>query len=63
MAEQTQKGGPTKTVRIWTNEKEDVQKVIAERISREKRMVTEAELLSPVIKAFVRREKRKLGIA
>jgi hypothetical protein len=62
MTDTTQKGGPTKTVRIWTDEKKDVQKVIAERMSREKRMVTEAEVLSPVIKAFLKREKRKLGI-
>jgi hypothetical protein len=62
MTDTTQKGGPTKTVRIWTDEKKDVQKVIAERMSREKRMGTEAEVLSPVIKAFLKREKRKLGI-
>jgi hypothetical protein len=62
MADTTTKGGPTETVRVWTNVKKEVKDVIAEKTSKAKRQITEAEALSPVIKAWVKREKRKLGI-
>jgi predicted nucleotidyltransferase len=62
MAEQTQKGGPSKTVRIWLKPKERLQKVIMEKSYQEKRTVTEAELVSEAVSALCKKEEKKLGI-
>lgn len=60
MADGTQTGGPTKTVRIYTPVKETLADLILDKSAKERRTITEAEEVSKAVKAYVRRERRKL---
>jgi hypothetical protein len=62
MAQQTQKKRFSKTVRIWPEPKERLQKVQRKMADRESRDVTEAELVSKAVEAYCTKEERKLGI-
>lgn len=53
---------PQSTVRIFKETKAEVQKVTTEKSYREKRRVTEIELIDPVIARWAAKQKRKLGI-
>lgn len=62
MAQESQKEEQSGVVRIWTVDKKDLEIVREEKARQEKRPVTEVELASKAIRAYVRKEKRKLGI-
>jgi hypothetical protein len=50
------------TVRIWTDPKKRLQNVVREKAAKEKREVTEIELVSKAVDALCKREEKKLGI-
>lgn len=62
MAEQTQKAVSGSTVRIWNEPKERLQKVRERKEKKERRPVSEAELVSKAVEAYCTKEERKLGI-
>lgn len=62
MAHQTQKARSGSTVRIWADRKERLQKLVAEKGKRERRPVSEAELVSKAVDLLCDREGKKLGI-
>jgi predicted nucleotidyltransferase len=63
MAQESQKEELSGVVRIWTVEKKGLEEVREEKAKQEKRPFTEVELASKAIRDYVRKEKRKLGIA
>jgi len=63
MATHQQKTGSGSTVRIWDEPKERLQKVREAKAKKEKRLVSEAELVSKAVDALCDREEPKLGIA
>jgi hypothetical protein len=63
MAQDSQKTEQSGVVRIWTEDKKDLETVREEKAKQEKRPVTEVELASKAIRAYVKKEKRKLGIS
>jgi hypothetical protein len=62
MAENNTKKRFSRTVRIWPEPKERLQKVQRRMADKEGREVTEAELVSKAVAAFCKREEPKLGI-
>lgn len=62
MAEQPQKQGSGSTVRIWSEPKERLQKVVEAKAKKERRLVSEAELVSKAVEAFCDKEEKKLGL-
>jgi hypothetical protein len=62
MDEETQKSGSGSTVRIWTEPKGRLKKVREAKAKKEKRLVSEAELVSKAVNAYCDKEEPKLGI-
>jgi hypothetical protein len=63
MAQQTQKQVSGKTVRIWSEPKERLAKVIVEKAKKEQRIISEAEMVSRAVNMLCDKEEPKLGIA
>jgi hypothetical protein len=62
MADGTQNKKKSTTVRIWTDPKKRLQDVVREKAARERRDVTEIELVSMAVDAFCKKEEKRLGI-
>lgn len=62
MSKQTQKAVSGKTVRIWTEPKVRLTKVQEAKSKKERRPISEAELVSRAVDLFCDREEPKLGI-
>lgn len=62
MAEQTTKQASGSTVRIWSEAKERVQEMVEAKTKKERRPVSEAEVVSKAVEALHKKEKKKLGI-
>jgi hypothetical protein len=60
MKEETQTGGPTKTVRIYVPVKNDLAELIIDKQSVERRTITEAQEVSKAVKKYVKSERKKL---
>ena len=60
MADGTQKGGPTKTVRIYLPVKNELAELIIDKQSKERRTITEAEEVSKAVNAYVKKERRRI---
>jgi hypothetical protein len=60
MADGTQKGGPTETVRIYLPVKNELEELILDKQSKERRTITQAEEVSKAVAAHVKRERRKI---
>lgn len=63
MAQESQKATPSEVVRIWREAKEQLVELQEATSKKEQRPVTEAELVSKSVRAYYKKEKRKLGIA
>jgi hypothetical protein len=62
MAGGTQNHGTGSTVRIWNEPKERLQKVREAKAKKERRIVSEAELVSKAVEALCTKEEKRLGI-
>lgn len=62
MDEETQKTASGSTVRIWTKPKERLQKVREAKAEKEKRLVSEAELVSKAVDAYCDKEEPRLKL-
>jgi hypothetical protein len=57
MAKQTQKHVSGSTARIWSEAKKQLQKLVESRAKKEKRPVSEAEIVSKAVGEMYEREK------
>jgi hypothetical protein len=62
MTDGTQKGGATETVRIYTPVKNELEELILDKQSKERRTITQAEEVSKAVKAYVRKERKKIQL-
>lgn len=62
MANGSQNRVSGKTVRIWMEPKERLAKVIEAKWEKEKRIVSEAEMVSRAVNQLCAKEEKKLGI-
>lgn len=62
MADKEQKQASGATVRIWADAKERLQNVVVAKAKKERRLVSEAELVSKAVDALCDKEEKKLGI-
>lgn len=62
MAEQPQKTVSGSTVRIWDEPKKRLQEMVEARARKERRPVSEAEVVSKAIEALYKKDKKKLGL-
>jgi hypothetical protein len=62
MIDGTQKGGPTETVRIYLPVKNELEELILDKQSKERRTITQAEEVSKAVKAYVRKERKKIQL-
>jgi hypothetical protein len=62
MGDETTKTQESTTARIWTESKKRIQNVAREKAAREKRDVTECELLSIAADKYCDEEEPKLGL-
>jgi hypothetical protein len=63
MSTESQKGKKTRPVRIWEEVKSDLETFVIDRAAKERKSTTEADEASKAVKAYLKKEKRKLGIA
>ena len=59
---ETQKSEPQTLVRIYAKTKESLKDVIREIEYKEKRSVSEIEIVDPILNRGLKREKKRLGI-
>lgn len=59
---ETPKSASQKLVRIYAVTKKDLEDVVVELSYRQRRTVSEIEIVDPILSRGLRREKRKLGI-
>lgn len=62
MADKRQKTSTSAVVRIWTEPKERLAEVGKHRSKKERRPITEAELVSTAVNLYCDKEEKKLGI-
>jgi hypothetical protein len=62
MAEGDTKKAKYESVRIWTEEKSELEEVMLLKALKEKRRITEVAFVSEAVSAKCKKEKRKLGI-
>jgi hypothetical protein len=62
MTDGTQKGGATETVRIYLPVKNELEELILDKQSKERRTITQAEEVSKAVKAYVRKERKKIQL-
>lgn len=62
MAEQPQKQVSGSTVRIWDEPKKRLQEMVEAKTRKERRPVSEAEVVSKAVEALYKKDKKKLGL-
>lgn len=62
MGQESQKATTSEVVRIWKEPKKRLARVLLEKSKKEKRPITETELVSKAVDALCKIEERKLGI-
>ncbi len=62
MGKESQKTASGSTVRIWREPKERLLNVARAKADKERRLVSEAELVSKAVDQYCDKEERKLGI-
>lgn len=62
MGKKLQKTTSGATVRIWREPKERLLNVVSEKAKQERRLVSEAELVSKAVDMYCDEEEKKLGI-
>lgn len=62
MAEEKEKQASGATVRIWLNPKKRLANVREQRSKKERRPISEAEMVSRAVDMFCDREEKKLGV-
>jgi hypothetical protein len=63
MSTEPQKTKKSKPVRIWEEVKGDLESFVIDRSAKERKPATEMDEASKAVRAYIRKEKRKLGIA
>ena len=62
MADETPKNSSSAVVRIWREPKERLVRVIEKKSDRERRHISEAEMVSRAVDRFCTIEEKKLGL-
>lgn len=62
MGQESQRTGSSEVVRIWKGPKKQLQDMVEARTRKERRPVSEAEVVSKAVEALYKRDKKKLGL-
>ena len=62
MGQESQKLAGSEVVRIWKEPKKRLQEMVEARTRKERRPVSEAEVVSKAVEALYKRDKKKLGL-
>jgi hypothetical protein len=62
MADETPKNSSSAVVRIWREPKERLVRVIEKKSKKERRPISEAEMVSKAVDRFCANEEKKLGL-
>lgn len=62
MGQESQKLAASEVVRIWKGPKKQLQEMVEARTRKERRPVSEAEVVSKAVEALYKKDKKKLGL-